>query len=79
MLQPFANDFSIRQNLDQVTKLPPDRRHDMIRNLMQKIHQNKDAKKELENWQMKFETNVVQTKAKWLKTVPVIFGEVINR
>ena len=75
-MKPFANDFSSRRDLDQLTKLPPDRRHQMIRELMKKIHSNDGSKDELDKWQMRFESDVLRTKATLMKTVTVHFAEV---
>lgn len=66
----------MKKDLDSVTKLNPDRRHQMLRDLMRKIRENDQAKQELGKWRMEFNSDVLQVKATLLKTVPVYFGNV---
>lgn len=66
----------MKKDLDAVTKLNPDRRHQMLRDLMRKITENEKSKEDLGKWRMKFDSNVMQVKATLLKTIPVYFGNV---
>jgi hypothetical protein len=76
-LQPFKNDFSVKKDLDHITKLGPEIRHDRLRTFLNKIKDNEESGKELAKWQMEFGMDVVKTEATVLATVKIKFNNVI--
>lgn len=76
LLKPFANNFAVKKSLDSITKLNPDRRHEMMRDLMNKMRNEEKSRQELANWSMEFDNEVVRVKAKLMKTVTIHFANV---
>lgn len=76
LLQPFKNNFAVKRELDGITKLNPERRRQMLRDLMYKISNTDKARDDLAKWGMEFNSDEVKVNALHLKTVAVHFYNV---
>lgn len=77
LLKEFERDFTMKKELDAITKLNPDVRYARLRQFIEKITRNPETKKDLEDWQMDFASDVVKVDATVLPTVTVAFGNVL--
>lgn len=77
LLKDFERDFTMKKDLDAITKLNPDVRYQRLRQFIDKITRHPESKKDLDEWQMDFSTNVVKVDALVLAPVTIAFGNVI--
>ena len=74
LLKDFDRDFQMKKELDQVTKLSPEVRYQKLRGLLNTIHVQPEASRDLNNWQMEFSNDVLKVNAYILPTVTVCFS-----
>ena len=74
LLKGFEKDFTMKKQLDGLTKLNPEVRYNKLRQLLNTIHKKKEAQDDLEKWQMKISEDVVKVNATALATVTVCFA-----
>lgn len=76
-MKQFEKDFAMKKDLDAITKLNPEIRIRRLRQFLDKITRQPEAKRDLENWQMEFNTDVVKVNATVLVPITVQFSNVI--
>lgn len=69
----------MKKDLDAITKLNPDVRYQRLRQFIEKITRHSEAKKDLDDWQMEFGSNVVKVDATVLAPVTIAFANVMSR
>ena len=74
LLKEFERDFTMKKELDAITKLNPEVRYQKLRSLLNTIHTQPEAQRDLDNWQMEFSNDVVKVNARILQTVTVCFA-----
>ena len=67
-------DFTMKKQLDAITKLNPEVRYNKLRQLLNTIHKKPEAQSDLEKWQMEISEDVVKVNATALATVTVCFA-----
>jgi hypothetical protein len=75
-LKGLEKDFAMKKDLDNITKLNPDRRYNNLRRFLDTIQNNEDSKNDLNNWQMEFKNDVIKLNAVQQAPVTVQFGNV---
>lgn len=73
LLKQFEKDFTMKKDLDAITKLNPEVRIKRLRQFLDKITRQPEAKQDLENWQMEFNPDVVKVNATALVPITVQF------
>lgn len=76
VIKEFEKDFMMKKDLDSITKLNPEIRVQRIRELLNKITTQPEAKQDLENWKMEFSKDVVRAEARVLPKIEVKFRNV---
>jgi hypothetical protein len=66
----------MKKDLDNITKLGPERRYTNLRRFLETIKTNKDSKKDLDGWQMEFKNDVIKLNAVQQAPITVVFGNV---
>ncbi len=75
-MKGLEKDFAMKKDLDNITKLNPDRRYNNLRRFLDTIQNNEDSKNDLNNWQMEFKNDVIKLNAVQQAPVTVQFGNV---
>lgn len=76
LLKEFERDFNMKKDLDAITKLNPDVRHQRLRQFIDKLTRNPETRKDLDDWKMDFSPDVVKVDANVLPSTSVAFGNV---
>ena len=66
-------DFSLKKEIDSITKLNPQERYTRIVTFLQKIKTEPKAKKDLDDWQMELGNNLVNFSGRVLEQVKINF------
>jgi aubergine-like protein len=73
LLKEFENNFAMKKDLDAITKLNPEVRYSRLRRFLDTLRNQPDAKKDLENWQIDFSSDVIKVNATVLAPITVQF------
>ena len=76
MLKKFERDFTMKRDLDGITKLDPEVRINRLRRFLDTIKSNKEAQEDFENWKMGFSPDVVKVDATVLVPITIQFQNV---
>ena len=74
LLKGFERDFTMKREMDAITKLNPEVRYRKLRQLLSTIHDTPEAQQDLAKWQMEISEDVVKVNATALATVRVCFA-----
>ncbi len=74
LLKNFERDFTMKKELDSITKLNPNVRYDRLRRFLDTIKTNPDAKQDLDNWKISFSDDVIKVPATHMIPITVTFG-----
>jgi hypothetical protein len=70
--------FSMKRDLDQITKLDPEMRHQKLTRFLQTLKNKKEAQVDFDNWQMKLGDDLLNLNARVLKPVKIKFTNFVN-
>lgn len=76
-MKGFEKDFQLKKDIDAITKLDPHVRHPRLISFLNKVTENQDSIKDLKQWNINFNPDLVSVTGNWLPEVKVIFAEVM--
>lgn len=76
LLKDFARDFTMKKELDSITKLSPQVRYQRLNEFLSQIKNKPEAREDFSNWKMKLNDEVVKLNAYILPNITVQFDGV---
>jgi hypothetical protein len=70
-------DFTLKKQIDGITKLNPQERFRRLTTFLQKIKNSKEAQKDFNDWQMKLGDDLVNLTGQVLKPVGIVFKDTV--
>jgi hypothetical protein len=70
--------FNMKRDLDQITKLNPEQRHQKLTRFLRTIKETREAQADFDDWQMELGDDFLKLKANVLQPIKIKFNNFVN-
>ena len=71
--------FNMKRDLDQITKLDPEMRHQKLSHFLRTIKEKKEAQDDFDNWKMRLGDDLLKLDARVLNPVKIKFTNFVSK